>query len=135
MTATLSIDERSVAVAWEKVQAAGTRFRAELQPSGYLASDGFNVADLTLAALLSPAVAPPEFPYPQPQRDHPRLAPLRDVLDSEGLSAWTRGIYARHRGTSAEVAAAPPTCPPNQEFRVLSQGEPRGRQQRRSRHC
>ena len=65
--------------------------------------DGFTVADLTLAALLSPAVAPEEFPYAQPQRGHPALAPLRDALDEHGLANWTRSIYSKHRGQSAEV--------------------------------
>jgi glutathione S-transferase len=101
------IDERGVAVAYEKVRAAGERFRAELQPSGYLVADTFSVADLTLAALLAPAVAPEQFPYPQPQRDHPRLAPLRDAIAEAGLVEWTRRMYARHRGSSAEIAGPP----------------------------
>ena len=70
--ADFAIDEPSVAHAFEKLRAAGERFQAELQPSGYLVGGTFTVADLTLAALLSPVVAPPQFPYPQPQRDHPR---------------------------------------------------------------
>ena len=105
MTSNLEIDDESVMVAFGKLRHAGERFQAELQPSGYLVGDGFTVADLTLAALLSPAVAPPEFPYRQPQRDHPNLAPLREALDEHGLADWTRGIYTRHRGRSAEVAA------------------------------
>ena len=106
MTSNLQIDDESVAHAFGKLREAGERFQAGLQPSGYLVGDGFTVADLTLAALLSPAVAPPEFPYRQPQRDHPSLAPLREALDEHGLADWTRGIYARHRGQSAEVAAS-----------------------------
>jgi glutathione S-transferase len=101
--AALAIDDRSVELAWEKVRAAGERFRTELQPNGYLVGDGFSVADLTLAALVAPAVAPEQFPYPQPQRGHPRLAPLRDVLAESGLLEWTREIYARHRGSSVEI--------------------------------
>jgi glutathione S-transferase len=100
----LGIDERSVAVAHEKLRAAGERFRAELQPSGYLVGAAFTVADLALAALLTPIVAPEQFPYPQPQRDHPLLAPLRAVLADYGLVDWTREMYARHRGRSAEVS-------------------------------
>ena len=101
----LGIDEQSVADAFDKVRAAGDRFRAELGSSGYLVGDAFSVADLTLAALVAPAVAPPQFPYPQPQRGHPRLAPLRDALAESGILDWTREVYARHRGSSAEVAA------------------------------
>jgi glutathione S-transferase len=103
MAAAVGIDERSVGGAFEKVRAAGERFRAELQPSGYLVSDSFTIADLTLASLLAPAVAPEQFPYPQPQRGHPLLAPLRDALAGPGLLDWTREMYARWRGPSAEL--------------------------------
>ncbi|MCW2995064.1 MAG: glutathione S-transferase, partial [Conexibacter sp.] len=48
----------------ESVLAAMDRLEAEIQPSGYLAGDGFSVADLTAASLFYPAVLPPEFPYP-----------------------------------------------------------------------
>ena len=105
LQASFKIDERSVAEAFEKVSAAGARFRAELGPSGYLVGDRFSVADLTLAALVAPAVAPEQFPYPQPQRGHPLLAPLRDALAEHGIADWTREMYARHRGTSAETTA------------------------------
>jgi glutathione S-transferase len=98
------IGEQSVALAWEKGRAAGERFRAELQPSGYLVGDGFTVADLTLAALLAPAIAPEQFPYPQPQRGHPLVAPLVDALADSGVVEWTLEMYARHRGVSAEVS-------------------------------
>jgi glutathione S-transferase len=103
------IDEAGIALAVKKCRAAGERFKAELQPSGYLVGDGFTVADLTVAALVSPLIAPEQFPYPQPQRGHPRLAPLRDLLDEYGAGEWARGIYARHRGVSAEIS--PPGRP------------------------
>jgi glutathione S-transferase len=73
--ADLAITPHSVDLAYEKVRAAGQRFQAELQPSGYLVGDCFTVADLTLAALVAPAVAPEQFPYPQPQRGHPLPGP------------------------------------------------------------
>ena len=103
LAAGFGIDDRGVALAYDKVRAAGERFQAELGPSGYLVGDGFSIADLTLAALLAPAVAPEQFPYPQPQRGHPLLAPLREVLAGPGLLDWTRAIYERHRCRSAEV--------------------------------
>jgi len=99
----LEIDDDAVTVAFEKIRAAGERFRRELQPSGYLVGHDFSVADLTAAALVAPAVAPPQFPYPQPQRDHELLAPLRAALAEAGLLDWTREMYARHRGSSAEI--------------------------------
>jgi glutathione S-transferase len=103
IAAQFGIDDGSVARAYEKVGAVGDRFARTVGPSGYLVGDTFTVADLTLAALSSPVVAPEQFPYPQPQRGHRRLAGLCDVLAESGLLEWTREIYARHRGTSAEV--------------------------------
>jgi glutathione S-transferase len=105
LTSSFGIDDRSVSGAREKIRAAGERFQAEVGPSGYLVGDAFTVADLTLAAMLAPVVAPEQFPYPQPQRGHPRLAPLRDLLAGMGLIDWTRQIYTRHRSRSAELAA------------------------------
>ena len=88
----------------EKVRAAFDMIETEAGPSGYLVGDHFSVADLTLAALLSQTVAPEQFPYPQAQRGHPRVAPIRDALAEEGLLQWTLDMYARHRGSSAEIA-------------------------------
>jgi glutathione S-transferase len=101
----LGIDEPSVKQAWEKVNVGCERFAAELSPSGHLVGDDFTVADLTVAALLSPVVAPGQFPYPQPQRDHPRLAPVRAPIEDSGAGAWTREMYGRYRARSAEVVA------------------------------
>jgi glutathione S-transferase len=103
ITAQFGIGRGSVELAFRKVHAAGRRFERELRPSGYLVGDGFTVADLTVAALVAPVVAPEQFPYPQPQRGHPRLEPVRDALAESGLSQWAREIYARHRGGSAEI--------------------------------
>jgi glutathione S-transferase len=101
------ISLESVDLAYEKLHAACQRFQRELEPSGYLVGDRFTVADLTLASMVAPAVAPEQFPYPQPQRRHPLLAPVRDPLAKSGLAAWAEEMYARHRGTSAEVTHAP----------------------------
>ena len=102
--AALGIDPESVRRASRAIHAAGKRFRAELQPCDYLAGGRFTVADLTVAALVSPAVAPVQFPYPQPQREHPRLDPLRAALAEYGLVDWTRSIYERHRPSCCAVA-------------------------------
>ena len=98
------LDHPGIEAARAKLRAAGTRFRSELGPSGYLVGDGFTVADLTVAALVAPLIAPEQFPYPQPQRRHPRLAEVRAALAEEGLAEWAREMYARHRGHSAELA-------------------------------
>jgi glutathione S-transferase len=104
LVGTFGIDSLSVEHAYQKVRAAGERLRAELHPSGYLCGDGFSVADLTLAALVAPAVAPEQFPYPQPQRGHHLLGPVRAALAEAGILEWTGEMYTRHRGDSAEIA-------------------------------
>jgi glutathione S-transferase len=105
IVADFEIDEATVASAHEQLRTAGRRFNAELGASGYLVGESFTVADLTLASLLAPLVAPPQFPYPQPQREHPRLEEARDAVARSGMLGWTREIYARHRGRSAELAS------------------------------
>jgi glutathione S-transferase len=89
----------------EKVMAALDRVEAELQPSGYLVSGGFSVADLTAAALLFPLVRPPEAPMV------PGLMPEsfeRFRQENSGRSGykWVEEMYRRHRGSSAAVGAA-----------------------------
>ena len=106
LKARFEIDDESVGRAFAKLREAGERFRAEVGASGYLVGDRFTVADLALAALISPPVAPEQFPYPQPQRGHPRLEPVRAALAEHGLVDWARDMYARHRGTSAEVTTS-----------------------------
>jgi glutathione S-transferase len=101
--AAFGIDDSSVELAWSKVRAAGQCFREEIQPSGYLVGDGFTVADLTVAALVAPAIAPEQFPYPQPQRAHPLFAEIRNAFAESGLLGWAYEMYARHRGQSAEI--------------------------------
>jgi glutathione S-transferase len=103
MKATVGADERSVALAFEKLEAASERFRSDVGPNGHLVGGEFTVADLTLASLVAPIVAPAEYPYPQPQRGHPLFAPLRAELVRLGLADWTLDMYSRYRGRSAEI--------------------------------
>ena len=99
------IDPEGARAAQLKIESSFERLERELQPSGYLVGDRFGVADLALAALVAPIVAPEQFPYPQPQRGHPALERLRAALGENGIVEWTREMYARHRGASAEVPA------------------------------
>jgi glutathione S-transferase len=103
VVAAFGIDEERLQLAWSKVRAAGECFREEIQPSGYLVGDSFTVADLTLAALVAPAIAPEQFPYPQPQRGHAMFAEVSNVLRESGLLEWAYEMYARHRGHSEEI--------------------------------
>jgi glutathione S-transferase len=89
------------------VLAALRKVEAEAGPAGYLVGDSFTVADLTAASILAPLVVPPEFPYIKLHPDE-RAAQFREfrasVQDLPGFK-WVEDMYARHRGTSAEIAA------------------------------
>jgi glutathione S-transferase len=97
------ISQDSVAAAYDTLGRIGAHIRSGLAGGDYLVGNAFSVADLTAAALLAPPVAPTQFPYPQPQRNHPRLAPVREALRDTGVLEWILEMYARHRGRSAEI--------------------------------
>src|SRR5215210_2445072 len=92
----------------EIVRAAFDMIQAETGPSGYLVGESFTVADLTAASILSPIVVPPEFPYTKlhPDERTAQSRRFRDSLKDRPGFKWVEDMYARHRGTSAEVAAA-----------------------------
>ncbi len=102
------VSPESAAEARAVVLAAMDRIEEERGPSGYLVGDSFTVADLTAAAILSPLVGPPEFPYHQvdPERAPDELRRWREPLTEREAFKYVLEMYARHRGTSAEVAAA-----------------------------
>ena len=102
------VNSESAAEARAVVVAAMDRIEAERGPSGYLVGDSFTVADLPAAAILSPLVGPPEFPYHQvdPSRDPDDLKQWRESVEDRPAWQYVLDMYARHRGTSAEVAAA-----------------------------
>jgi glutathione S-transferase len=112
------INAASMEAAPAKVVAALDRITAELQPSGYLVGDRFGVADLTAAALLSPLVQPPEFPYPPPAPLLESLRAVRDPLTSHPAFGWVEEMYGRHRGTSAEVPV--PAASPHRDLALSS---------------
>jgi glutathione S-transferase len=92
----------------EQVRAAFEKVEAEVGPSGYLVGDSFTVADLTAASILGLIVVPPEFPYIKlhPDERTAEFRRFRDSLSERPGFKWVQNTYARHRGTSAEVAAA-----------------------------
>jgi len=101
----MGIDAATAERGRERVRIALDRIAAERQPSGYLVGDSFTVADLTAAALLSPLVMPPEFPYPPPVALPPGVAAFRGALAEHPGFTWVSEMYRRHRGRSAEIAA------------------------------
>jgi glutathione S-transferase len=92
----------------EKVRAAFDKVEAEVGPSGYLVGESFTVADLTAASILGLIVVPPEFPYIKvhPDERTDQFRAFRDSLRDRAGFRWVEEMYARHRGTSAEEAAA-----------------------------
>ena len=102
----MDINSRTAEIARGKTLAAMDGLEKELQPSGYLVADRFTVADLTAAALLSPLVRPPEFPYKPALAIPEPFAEIRDSLSEHRAFQWTLRVYRQHRGSSAEVSAA-----------------------------
>jgi glutathione S-transferase len=91
-----------------KVRAAFDKVEAGVGPSGYLVGESFTVADLTAASILAVIVVPPEFPYIKlhPDERTAESQRFRDSLKDRPGFRWVEEMYTRHRGTSAEVAAA-----------------------------
>lgn len=98
------IAEESAVRALSDIRAAMDRLEREIQPSGYLVGDRFSVADLTAAALFTPLLSPPGRQYAPPTLTPPLLEVREELAAREG-GAWVAEMYARHRGSSAEVAA------------------------------
>jgi glutathione S-transferase len=99
----MHIDDASAAHGRAKTVAAFDRLERELGPSGYLVGDRFSVADLTAAALFSPLVRPPEFPYAAPTPMPEPVERWRRSLAERSGWQWVLETYRRHRGASAEV--------------------------------
>jgi glutathione S-transferase len=94
--AKLEEDRAIVAAALGRVEAArGGR--------DYLVGDAFSVADLTVAALLSPLLQPPEIQYPLKLELPGYVAEYREKVLTHPAVQWAAGIYRKHRGVSAEV--------------------------------
>jgi glutathione S-transferase len=112
LRADLGINETTAKAAREQLFAAMDKLESELQPSGYLVGDGFTVADLTAAALFTPLLTPPQRPY-APRTVAPAVREARAELSARPGGEWVTEMYARHRGTSAEIGApkAPPPAP------------------------
>jgi glutathione S-transferase len=94
------INEESARVARERIEAGFDRIEAERAGGDYLVGERFSVADLTAAALVAPALMPPELPWRPKSGVHPEAARLRDELSRHPAADWVRSTYARHRITA-----------------------------------
>jgi glutathione S-transferase len=92
----MGIDAERAALSRDRASAALERLEREVGPSGYLVGDRFTVADLTAAALFSPLVQPPEFPYPWPQPPEAALR-LRAAFAERPGFRWVEETYRKHR--------------------------------------
>lgn len=88
------------------VAAALDRIEQQRQDRAYLVGDTFSVADLTAAALLAPALQPPEIQYPLQVELPSYLQAYRAALIEHPAAQWAAGIYRQHRGRSAEIVRA-----------------------------
>jgi glutathione S-transferase len=101
----MGFDTERIRASRVEVEEILQRFDREIRPSGYLAGDGFSVADLTLASLLSTFIYPAEFPYPLAEPFPQPVEEYRSSLERYDALGWARELYAKHRPPSAEQRA------------------------------
>jgi glutathione S-transferase len=86
------------------VAAGLDRIEAERNGRAYLVGDQFSVADLTAAALLGPALQARQIQYPLQVELPEYLKTYQQGVLKHPAAQWALGIYAKHRGASAEIA-------------------------------
>jgi glutathione S-transferase len=69
---------------------------------GCLVGDRFSLADLTAGATLAVLAQPPDSPMAGPQPHGAAFAALLQRFAAHPGIAWTRQLYARHRGASRD---------------------------------
>jgi glutathione S-transferase len=99
------INDATVRAGHDQVRRAFDKVGTDLRSSGYLVGQGFTVADLTAAALLSPLVRPPELEYQTPGPVPDSILRLREEMSTHTAFLWVCEMYRRHRGRSSEVAS------------------------------
>ena len=98
----MNITDDGAARSLARLEAALDRLAREIGPSGHLAGDGFTVADLTAAALLSPLTFPPEYPYTIPSLPE-SIHALQARFAAHPAFSWGRDMYTRFRGATTGV--------------------------------
>lgn len=97
MRADMKIDAEGAAAGARITETAFDRVAAEVGSSGYLVGERFSIADLTAAALLSPAVMPAEFPLEIPEPRPRALVAWTDRWRVHPGGRWVLDMYHRHR--------------------------------------
>ena len=75
---------------------------------GCLVGQAFGVADLTVASTLAVLAQPPNSPMAGPQPYGAAFAALLQRFDAHPAIAWTRRLYARHRGATRDFDGPSP---------------------------
>lgn len=93
------INPETVAQARRVIDSAITRLEEELarSESGYLVGDSLSLADISAAALLSPAVGPSNSPYGALASVDPKLIALQQEVRARPAGKWVMEKYARDR--------------------------------------
>jgi glutathione S-transferase len=99
MKRSMGINAENAAPARERVRQALDFVAKQTEGSFYLAGDAFSVADLTVAALLMPAVDVGDLGGPPSADTEAERAWLARWADHPG-AAWVKEIYRRHRRTA-----------------------------------
>jgi glutathione S-transferase len=90
------VSEERARAAEERVRATFARLGPTVQKEGYLVGNRFTLADLTLAALSAPLLAPPEHPMTS-RLSFPGLEALRTELRDTPVGRHVLRVYKEHR--------------------------------------
>lgn len=99
----MGITERGYTRSRDRLIAALDRLDNALADRTYLVGERFSVADLTVAALLSPLALPPEAPFQFPGEIPPELQQFLDEFAERPTVDWIRRMYREHRGRPAKT--------------------------------
>jgi glutathione S-transferase len=102
---TYEIDDESAARSLERVHQALDLIEDTLDGRDHLVGDEFTVADLTAAALMGPALRPPELPYVAELPVPENLQRIADGIKARPAGQWIMRTYSRYRSPSAGQAA------------------------------
>ena len=93
------VNAASARTAEERVRATFARLAGTVEKEGYLVGGRFTLADLTLAALMSPILAPPEHPATGRMKRAvpPALEALRADLSDTPVGRHALRVYREHR--------------------------------------
>ena len=94
---TYVISAARVEQARREFDAAMEEIGKKLDRKNYLVGDSFTRADLSVAAMLSFLVMPPEHPFPWIEIPDPKTRAFYDEYRDHPVSAWVRKMYREHR--------------------------------------